>query len=56
MEQGYMIHYNDDFNKKHITYVKNYSSVNFYKERYGSQNVVIDPQKVNIIQIEKVAF
>lgn len=31
----YMVTYKDDFNKKHITFVKGYSQVKFLEERFG---------------------
>ncbi len=31
----YMVTYKDDFNKKHITFVRNYSEVKFLEDRFG---------------------
>ena len=31
----YMVTYKDDFNKKHITFVKKYSEVKFLEDRFG---------------------
>ena len=31
----YMVMYVDDFNKKHIAFVKKYSEVRFLEERFG---------------------
>lgn len=32
----YMVTYKDDFNKKHITFVRGYSEVRFLEERFGN--------------------
>ena len=31
----YMVTYKDDFNKKHITFVKGFSAVKFFEERFS---------------------
>jgi len=31
----YMVTYKDDFNRKHITFVKGYSEVRFLEDRFG---------------------
>lgn len=48
MEQGYILYYKDDFHKKHITFIKNYKSISFYQERFGKENVKIDPRITQI--------
>ena len=32
----YMVTYKDDFNKKHITFVKGFSQVRFLEDRFGT--------------------
>ena len=32
----YMVTYKDDFNKKHITFVRTYSEVKFLEDRFGN--------------------
>ena len=39
----YMVTYKDDYNRKHITFVRKYSEVKFLKERFG----VIDFEQIN---------
>lgn len=31
----YVVSYVDDYNKKHITFVRGYASISFFKERFG---------------------
>ena len=31
----YMVTYKDDFNKKHMTFVKSFSAVKFFEERFS---------------------
>ena len=39
----YMVTYKDDYNRKHITFVRKYSEVKFLKERFG----VIDFEQID---------
>lgn len=34
---NFMIEYLDDFNHKHITIVRNFSDIDFYKERFSGR-------------------
>jgi len=44
-EVVYMVEYKDDYNRKHLTFVKSLSSVKYYKIRFGAENVVFSPTK-----------
>lgn len=43
LKNGYMLSYKDDNNKKYITFVKEESQIPFYKNRFGENNVTIQP-------------
>ena len=40
--KGYVLYYKDDYNRKHVTFVKTFQDVKFYQTRFGSNNVSIE--------------
>ncbi len=49
--KGYVLYYKDDYNRRHVTFVKSYQDVKFYQSRFGMSNVSIEtsPYWKNII-------
>ena len=40
--KGYVVYYKDDYNRKHVTFVKSFQDVKFYQTRFGNTNVSIE--------------
>ena len=39
----FVVQYSDDFNRKHITFVKGFSEVKFYMDRFDTNKVSYHP-------------
>ena len=48
----YMVTYKDDFNKKHITFVRGYSEVRFLEERFG--NIHFEKLQFKTMQLQNI--